>query len=64
MSTIEVRLAQVEKDVTELKLAFSRLGAKRGWIDRIDGSFRDDPEFDEVLRLGREIRQADRPDGD
>ena len=63
-ATIEERLADVEKDVTELKLGFSRLGDKRDWIDRIVGSFKDDPEFDEILRLGREIRRADRPDGE
>jgi hypothetical protein len=63
-ATIEERLADIEKNVTELKLEFSRLGAKRDWIDRIVGSFKDDPEFDEILRLGREIRRADRPDGE
>jgi len=32
---------------------------KSNWISDISGSFKDDPEFDEVLRLGREARQAD-----
>jgi len=27
----------------------------------VAGSFKDDPEFDEVLHLGHEIRAADRP---
>ena len=61
-STVERRLAHVEKDITDLKLEFNRLTSKRNWIDGIVGSFKDDPEFKEILRLGREIRQADRPD--
>lgn len=32
------------------------------WIQKVAGSFKDEPEFDEILRLGREIRQSDRPD--
>ena len=35
---------------------------KSNWISDISGSFRDDVEFDEILRLGREERQAD-PNG-
>ncbi len=60
--TIEERLAHIEKDVTDLKSEFNRLRSKGNWIDQITGTFKDDPEFDEILRLGREIRRADRPD--
>jgi hypothetical protein len=31
------------------------------WISAISGTFKDDPEFDEVLRLGKEFREADQP---
>jgi hypothetical protein len=34
------------------------------WIERISGSFKDDPGFEEMVRLGREFRQADRPHDD
>jgi hypothetical protein len=34
----------------------------QSWIQRVAGSFKDQPEFDEVLRLGREFRQTQRPD--
>jgi hypothetical protein len=30
-------------------------------MQRLRGSFRDQPDFDEVLRLGREFRSADQP---
>ena len=32
-----------------------------GWIGRILGSMRDEPDFSEVVRLGRKIRSEDRP---
>ncbi len=61
-STIEERLEHIEKDVAHLKSQVDRLHSKGNWIDQITGSFKDDPEFDEILRLGREIRQAERLD--
>lgn len=30
------------------------------WLDEVAGSFENDPEFDEVVRLGKELRMADR----
>ncbi len=31
------------------------------WLEEVSGSFENDPEFDEVVRLGKELRKADRP---
>ncbi len=56
----EERLSQVERDLAELKSQVHRLGTAKNWIDQVRGSFQDDPQFDEVLRLGRELRQAER----
>ena len=61
-TTIEQRLAHVESDLARLKSQLAVLGSKDNWIDQITGSFNADPEFDEILRLGRQIRAADRPD--
>lgn len=62
-STIERRLAQVEIELAELQARMKSLGAsKEHWIDAISGSFKDDPEFEEIVRLGKAIRDADRPD--
>jgi hypothetical protein len=63
-STLEERISHVERELTQLKSQFEHLRAKENWIDRISGSFKDDPEFEEILRLGREIRRADRPDAE
>ncbi len=56
--TIEERHENVERELAELKT----LIARPNWISAISGTFKDDPEFDEVLRLGKELRQADRPE--
>jgi hypothetical protein len=34
------------------------------WLDRVIGSMKDEPAFDEVVAYGRAIRQADRLVGD
>lgn len=63
MATVEERVEQLEKEVLLLKLSQTSkidLATKKpGWIAKIEGSFKDDPDFAEVLRLGREERQAD-----
>lgn len=64
MPTIEERLAKLEKEVAELKAEIERQNSKENWIKKIEGSFKDDPEFDEIIRLGREIREADRLEND
>jgi hypothetical protein len=58
---LEQRIATLEKEVAELKHAAAKPGSGENWFQRVAGSFKNQPEFDEVLRLGREIRQADRP---
>lgn len=58
MSSVEDRLSALE---TEVALLRKKLAPDPNWISKISGSMQDYPEFDEVLRLGREIRKADRP---
>ena len=55
---IEERLTALEREMTEVKnrLASGRLNGD--WIAGITGSFADDPDFDEILRLGREFRDS------
>jgi hypothetical protein len=62
-STIEERLAQVEKELADLKSRMKSLDTpKKNWIKAISGSFKDDPDFAEIVRLGKEIRDADKPE--
>ena len=50
-STIEDRLALVEKDVTELKSEFSRLGSKRDRVEPRMAARSDAPAFKETTPL-------------
>ena len=43
------------------KLSTEPLKSGRSWLGRVAGSLRDEPEFAEVLRLGRDARRKDRP---
>jgi hypothetical protein len=58
--SLELRMADLEKEVAALKLRFAESESKTHWIDRIAGSFQGDPDFLEILRLGREFRDSDR----
>ncbi len=64
MASVEERLAKVEKEVAELKAKSQVETPRVGWSKKVEGSFESDPEYDEILRLGREERQADVINGD
>jgi len=57
----EERLTALERAVRELKDAMSARNAASDWLDRVIGSQKDEPAFDEVLVFGQAIRQSDRP---
>jgi hypothetical protein len=54
--SIEERLTALEQQVAHLSRQLDRPG-KEDWTKRVIGSFASRPEFDEVIRLGREFRQ-------
>lgn len=62
MATVDDRLSLLENELTELRRQLSEHldslseMCNSNWIGRVAGSFRDEAEFDEVLRLGREAR--------
>jgi hypothetical protein len=58
---IDERLRAAEEAIAILQKKVDEL-APLNWIEAVSGSMKDEPEFDEVLRLGRLMRQADRPD--
>ena len=58
--TIESRLARIERELAILKARTSR--DKSNWISEITGSFKDDSDFDEIVRLGKEMRDAEQPE--
>ncbi len=54
---IVVRVGALEREVAELK---RRPLPPENWIARLTGSMKDEPEFVDILRLGRELREAER----
>jgi hypothetical protein len=54
---IVIRVGRLEREVAEFK---GRPQPPTNWIGAITGSMKDEPEFDEVLRLSRELREAER----
>jgi hypothetical protein len=60
-ATIEARLEVVEEAVEELRRKMEVRSTESNWLAQVIGIFRDEPAFDEVIRLGREFRMADRP---
>jgi len=61
---IEQRLTAVEEAVRELQRRLTILTPAANWLERITGSFKDEPEFEKALEYGRAIREADRPHDD
>lgn len=59
---IENRVEALEHQVAELRQQLTQKPSPDDRFRRLSGSLADEPEFDEVLRLGREIRRADHPD--
>ncbi len=61
--TVEERLSALEDKVAQLLI---EKGAKPNqelpWWERIVGTFKDDSEYDEAMRLGREYRESLRPE--
>ncbi len=58
--TVEERLTALEKELAALKQQVTVQHAHRSWIEQIAGTFQDDPDFAEIVRLGQEFRKAAR----
>jgi len=59
------RVKALESDVLSMKQARSSQSASAtSWIDLIAGTMKDDPGFEEMLRLGKEWRETQREDYD
>ena len=60
-ATLEQRVNDLEKAVRELQEALQDRKPVADWLERVIGSMKDEPAFNEVLGYGRAIRHADRP---
>jgi len=57
-ASLEERLAAVEAAIAQLQQQIV-VPQQTNWLQQVTGSFKDDPAFEEVLTLGRAIRQGD-----
>ena len=57
---LEERVAHLEKELERVKVQMAKEPEKTGW-QAIVGSHKGSKMFEEILREGRRIRQADRP---
>ena len=57
---VEVRVATLEKEISELKqLLIGLLQKETPWWESIAGSFEDDPTFEQAVQLGKDWRQSE-----
>jgi hypothetical protein len=61
---LEQRVAALEAEVADLRRCPAAPPMADDWLEQITGSVKDVEAFEEILRLGREFREADRPRGD
>ena len=57
--TVDRRLSPLEREVAILK---AQVPSQPNWIAEITGICKDDPDFDEIVCLGKELRDAEPPD--
>jgi len=63
-ATLDQRMTAMEEAVRELQEVLKARKPSLDWLDRVIGSMKDEPAFDDVLAYGRAIRQSDRPTED
>ena len=60
--TLEERVAALETEVARLKQELANESQpKKPWWEQIRGTFKNDPDYLEAMRLGREYRESLRP---
>lgn len=60
-TTIEERVAILEEELTRLKQIMQGMRVEKDWRQTF-GMSANDPGFDDMIRLGREIRARDQED--
>jgi hypothetical protein len=61
---LEDRVTAVEIEVERLKQQFESEKSQKTipWYEKIFGTFKDDPDYEEAMRLGKEYRMSQQPD--
>jgi len=61
-TSLEQRVETLESELLALKQQFQSLSARKpnsNWVNEVAGSMKDFPEFDEVMQIIRENREAE-----
>jgi hypothetical protein len=60
--SLEDRVRALENEMALLKARLEPMKrTSADWLDKIYGSFANDPIYEEAMRLGREYRESQRP---
>ncbi len=58
---IEIRVSALENEIATLKEKLAKIEkTPTAWWQKISGTFADDADYEEAMRLGREYRLAQR----
>ena len=57
-ANLEKRLEALEREFRLLKSAVQKAKNETPWWERLAGSFRDDPLFEEIVEAGRKYRRS------
>jgi len=57
-ANLEKRVEALERELKSLKSAARKETRKGPWWERLAGSFKDDPLFDEIVEAGRKYRRS------
>jgi hypothetical protein len=60
-TTLEQRLAAVERAVVDLQSRLAGGSPPSDWLGKVTGSVTDEAAFREALEFGRDFRSTDRP---
>jgi hypothetical protein len=60
---VRKRLAKLERQVAAIRNELEELTVSQPWWERIAGTFRNDPVYEQAMKLGRKYRRAQRPGG-
>ncbi len=62
---IEIRVSALESEIAALKDKLAKIETTpKNWWEKISGSFADDADFEEAMRLGREYRLAQKEEAE
>ena len=56
--SLEQRVTALESELAKVKRRLELSNSKGNWVDELSGSMKSFPEFEEVVRLGREFRES------